>query len=116
MRYPQADDPTIERTWAIMQRRHKGYDNRIDRERLTLAVYGRVSKSYDRKIRDALAELPVVWDDGYFIPTSRAEAEGYIAGMRSRQKAISERIRIIEDHLKRTNEPISGHQPILINF
>ena len=106
MNYPQADDPLVEQVWEIMQR-HKSYDKRIHRDTLTFAVYRKVSKSYDRKIRDALAELPVVWDDGYFVPTSYDEASGYIASMRSRQAAIGQRLRVLDDYLRAQREPVT---------
>ena len=69
----ETNDELTAQVWQVMQS-HKGFASRIDRDRLTLAVCGRVTDNYDRKVRDALAELPVVWDDGYFIPANDAEA------------------------------------------
>jgi hypothetical protein len=113
--YPQADDPLIEQVWQIMQK-HKGYDRRIDRDTLTFAVYHKVSKSYDRKVRDALAELPVVWKDGYFVPETAAEAEQYRASMRSRQAAIGKRLRILDEWLTGQREPERAEQMMLLDF
>jgi len=107
--YPQADETLIGQLWEIMQR-HNGFDRRIHRDTLTFAVYRKVSKSYDRKIRDALAELPVVWDDGYFIPESFDEAAGYIASMRSRQAAIGQRLRVLDEYLRNRREPVKVEQ------
>ena len=109
MNYPQADSALVEQVWELI-RWHTGYDSRIDRKDLTFDVFGQYTESLDRKVRDALAELPVVWDDGYFVPTSYEEAEGYIAGMRSRQAAIGQRLRVLDDYLRRQQEPVQGEQ------
>ena len=102
--YPQADTQLTRDVWRVMQR-HKGRENRIDRDKLTLRIYGSWNKSKDRKVRDALAELPVVWDDGYFVPVTDDEAEQYRAAMRSRQAAIGKRLRILDDWLTEQREP-----------
>jgi hypothetical protein len=107
--YPQADDPLVQQVWQAIQA-HKGYNKRLDRSRLTFKVYGRITDSLDRKIRDALAELPVVWDDGYFVPTSYDEASGYIASMRSRQAAIGQRLRVLDQYLRTQLEPVRVEQ------
>ena len=107
--YPQASDELVERVWAVMQFHH-GYLQRIDRDVLTRRIFGKATKSYDRKIRDALSELPVVWDDGYFIPVSEGEAEGYISAMRSRQAAIGKRLHVLDAYLKRRREPVQVEQ------
>jgi len=98
-KYPIADDHLVKRVWDIMQR-HKGYKNRVDRDRLILHVFGKVSKTYDRKLRDALAQLPVIWQDGYFIPKNQREAESYRAAMQSRQAAIGGRLRELDRYLR----------------
>lgn len=113
--YPQADNELIQQVWNVMRYR-AGYLHRIDRAELTRRVFGKATESNDRKIRDALSELPVVWNDGYFVPTSPREAQGYIASMKSRQAAIGKRLRVLEDYLKEENEPVKVHQPILISF
>lgn len=113
MTFHQADEALIDRVRVLMQF-HKGYLHRIDRDLLTQRIYGKVNKSLDRKIRDALSELPVVWDDGYFIPTSAKEAEGYIAGMRSRQAAIGKRLRILDEYLTKEREPVKVQQMRLV--
>ena len=74
--HPQATDETVDLVWEVMQR-HIGRNRRIQRETLTFAVFRKVSQSYDRKLRDALSQLPVVWDDGYFIPANDKEAKAY---------------------------------------
>ena len=107
--YPTADTNLTADVWRVMQTR-KGYQNRIQRDRLTLAVFGRYNDSLDRKVRDALSNLPVVWSDGYFVPTSIDEAEDYIAGMRSRQAAIGQRLRVLDDYLRRQREPVKVQQ------
>ena len=111
--YPQADDPTIQQVWRIMQR-HRGKDNRIQRETLTFAVFHKVSKSHDRKVRDALAELPVVWDDGYFIPQTNREAQPYRIAMTSRRASIAKRLRILDDYMKHQAEPVKVEQMQLL--
>lgn len=113
MDYPQTSDQLTERVWQIMQR-HKGYDRRIDRDTLTFAVYRKVSKSYDRKVRDALAELPVVWDGGYFIPVTDDEAKSYREQMKSRQAAIGKRLRVLDDWLHEQREPVKYEQVQLL--
>jgi len=111
--YPQADDPTIRRLWMIMQR-HRGYDNRISREALTFAMFTKVSKSYDRKVRDAIAELPIIWDDGYFIPRTFQEANKYQASMISRITSISKRLRILDTWLKENQQELRYEQRVLL--
>ena len=111
--YPQSTSELKDFVWRLMQR-HKGYLHRIGRDTLTIRATGKASKSYDRKVRDALSELPVVWDDGYFIPVSRGEASLYITQMKSRQAAIGCKIKIIEDYL-RHDQPIKAEQMHLIS-
>ena len=107
--YPQTNDDLTDQVWAVMQY-HRGYMHRIDRERLTSMVLGKVTDSNDRKVRDALSELPVVWNDGYFVPTSQREAEEYRAAMQSRIKSISKRLRVLDDYLRSQNEPVRVEQ------
>ena len=109
MEFYQSDDKLKSEIWRVMQR-HKGYDRRIARETLTFAVCRKVSKSYDRQVRDALSELPIVWDDGYYIPATREEAEGYIASMKSRQAAIGQRLRVLDQYLRTISEPVRVEQ------
>ena len=104
MDYPQTNAELTERIWRLMQW-HEGRERRIDRADLTRRIYGRVTTSLDRKVRDALAELPVVWDGGYFIPKTDEEAEQYRAAMRSRQAAIGKRLRVLDDWLTQQREP-----------
>ena len=111
--YPQADDPLIEKVWQVMQF-HTGKMHRLQRSELTKRIYGKVTKSYDRKIRDALSELPVIWDDGYFVPINEREAEGYISAMRSRQAAIGQRLRILDEYLRCNQEPVRVEQMQLL--
>lgn len=107
--YPQANDEMVALVWAVMQR-HIGRDRRIERETLTFAVFRKVSQSYDRKLRDALSQLPIVWDDGYFIPTSKEEAEGYIASNLSRIRNLGRKNWIIERYLRQQAEPVQVEQ------
>ena len=111
--YPESDDALVRKVWQIMQQ-HKGHAHRIERDRLIVHVFGRVTKTYDRQLRDALSELPVVWDNGYFVPVDRDEAKGYIESMRSRIGAIAGKVRIIEDHLRHETEPVKVAQPKLL--
>ena len=110
--YPQTNDKLIERIWRIMQR-CKGYDHRIARETLVIAACGRWSDSYDRKIRDAIAELPIIWDDGYFIPETFREADKYRASMISRIASISKRLQILDDWLKENQQELKYEQEAL---
>jgi hypothetical protein len=103
--YPQADYDLIQRTWDVMQR-HKGRDNRISRELLVVAVFGTISETYDRQLRDALAHLPIIWENGYFIPESHREAAGYRISMQSRQSAISQRLRVLDDYLRKLGDDV----------
>ena len=113
MTYPQADDPLVAEVWQVM-RWHIGFVHRIDRALLSVRVFGKYSDNNDRKIRDALTELPVVWDDGYFVPINEREAQGYIASMRSRQAAIGKRLRILDDYLTQEREPVKVRQMELV--
>ncbi len=97
-------DPLVAQVWAVMQD-YKGYEHRIDRTRLTCIVLNWATDNNDRKVRDALAELPVIWQDGYFIPANQAEADAYIASMRSRQASIGQRLRVLDDYLRQTRDP-----------
>ena len=102
-------DPLVETVWYVLTL-CKGYENRISRNDLVYSVYGEINDNLDRKVRDALAELPVIWNDGYFVPTSYTEAADYIAGMRSRQAAIGQRLRVLDDYLRAQREPVSVRQ------
>ena len=97
--YPQADYDLVQRTWDIMQR-HIGREKRINRELLIVAVFGAINENYDRQLRDALAKLPVIWEDGYFIPKNNREAAGYRISMKSRQAAIGQRLKVLDDYLR----------------
>lgn len=98
------DDELVDKVWEIMQH-HNGFDKRIGRDHLTASALGWVSPNNDRKVRDALAELPVIWQDGYFIPATQDEADAYIASMHSRQAAIGQRLKVLDDYLRQTREP-----------
>ena len=108
MEFYQSDEQLKRTIWRLMQA-HTGFDRRVTREELVHRVQRLMSTS-DRQVRDALSELPIVWDDGYFIPRTRTEADGYIAGMRSRQAAIASKIRIIDDYLRSESEPVKVEQ------
>ena len=120
--YPQATQDTVDLVWAAMQRDHTGYENRISRRALTIRVFGKacytisddrslvIILSYDRKLRDALSQLPVVWDDGYFVPTSKEEAKGYIAANRSRIRNLGKKNWIVERFLREQAEPVKVEQ------
>jgi hypothetical protein len=113
MNYPQADDPLVEQVWQVMKY-HQGRLHRIDRAVLSVRVFGKYSDANDRKVRDALSELPVVWDDGYFVPRDQREAQGYVSAMRSRQAAIGKRLRVLDEYLTREREPVKVKQMELI--
>jgi len=122
--YPQTNDKLTERVWRIMQK-HRGYDNRVSRDLLTLEVCGQdcmnwldrgswsVKKSSDRKVRDAIAELPIIWDDGYFIPRTFQEANKYQASMISRIASINKRLRILDTWLKENQQELRYEQEAL---
>ena len=112
--YPQADDKLKRTIWRLMQT-HTGYDRRVDRDELVQRVK-RLTQTSDRQVRDAISELPIVWDDGYFIPTSYNEASGYIASMRSRQAAIGQRLRVLDDYLRTQREPVKVEQAELFKL
>ena len=112
--YPQADNALIERLQWIMERHYTGYQNRVDRDTLTTHVMGSTNDSNDRKVRDAIAELPIVWDDGYFLPVSRAEARAFQATMTSRMASISKRLRVLDDYLRGLGE--HAEQPNLLEY
>lgn len=62
-------------------------------------------ESYDRRIRDALSETAAVnTGKGYFLPTCRDEALQYTASMRSRVKAINQKLAIIDDYIRNLGE------------
>jgi hypothetical protein len=106
-------DPLVQQVWSVMQA-HRGFERRVDRGRLTYHVFGEVNDNLDRKVRDAIAELPIVWSDGYFIPQTWDEAADYIAGMRSRQAAIGQRLRVLDDYLRAQREPVRVEQMQLL--
>ena len=108
MEFYQADENLKRTIWNLMQA-HTGFANRVDRDALVYRVK-RLMKTSDRQVRDAIAELPIVWDDGYFIPQTHDEAQDYIAGMRSRQAAIGQRLRVLDDYLRAQREPVRVEQ------
>ena len=111
--YPQADDELTARVWDIMRTWHRGPDHRVDRSTLAWAIFGRVvytdsyniRPSYDRRMRDALSRLPVVHDDGYFVPETFEEAEAYMNRERSRIRSLAKRQRMLNDWLRHRREP-----------
>lgn len=115
--YPQADDELTAHVWNIMSTWHRGVGNKIDRSALTWKIFGyaattrsangvrSVLPSYDRRMRDALSRLPVVHDDGYFVPETFEEAESYMNRERSRIRSLAKRQRMLNDWLKHRREP-----------
>jgi len=108
MTYPQSDSDLIDRVKGIMQY-HKGYLQRIDRDELTRRIFGKVTDSLDRKVRDALSEIstvdmPIVWQDGYFVPLREQEAQQYRAGLQSRRAVLRQREQVLDDWFRRRRE------------
>ena len=105
--YPQADDEFVRRVERYMKTRCVGYENRENRHMLNFIV--QVS---DRKLRDALSQIPGVCqqDKGYFIPTSREEALPYMNTLRSYIKSFRERLVALEGYLATVQEPQKAEQ------
>jgi len=114
MEYPKSNHDLDKRVEYTMRMYHFGYRNRIARDDLAVKIYGRecldkqgnVKDSYDRKLRDALSGLPVIWQDGYFIPATRREAEGYLGRERKKAVSILQRVRSVEAHLRTQGERV----------
>lgn len=106
------NDPLVDRVRAIVSR-HIGRDNRIERRRL-VAMF----PEGDRAIRDAINKCPEICSTrqmedvpgrgkvggGYFLPTCRDEALQYTASMRSRVKAINQKLAIVDDYVRNLGE------------
>lgn len=103
--HPRADYDLIQRTWDIMQR-HIGREKRISRESLVIAVFGAINEIYDRQLQDALAKLPVIWEDGYFIAANKREAAGYRILMQAKKAAISQQLKVLDDYLQKLGTDI----------
>jgi hypothetical protein len=105
--YPQADDEFVRRVERYMNMHHKGYENRVSRHMLNFVL-----RTNDRKIRDALSQIPGVCqqDKGYFIPTSREEALPYMNTLRSYIKSFRERLVALEGYLATVQEPQKAEQ------
>jgi hypothetical protein len=124
MTYPKSNLDLDKRVEYVMRMYHFGYRNRIARDNLAVEVYGRecldrqgnVKDSYDRKLRDALSACnpPVIWQDGYFIPATRREAEGYLGRERKKAVSILQRIRSVEAHLRTQGERVDWRQEKLL--
>jgi len=122
MTYPKSNLDLDRRVEYTMRMYHFGYRNRIARDSLAVEVYGRecldkqgnVKDSYDRKLRDALSELPVIWQDGYFVPATRREAEGYLGRERKKAVSILQRVRSVETHLRTQGERVNWRQEKLL--
>jgi hypothetical protein len=126
MTYPKSNSDLDKRVEHTMRMYHFGYRNRIARDSLAVEIYGRecleyddngretVNANYDRKLRDALSELPVIWQDGYFIPATRREAEGYLGRERKKAVSILQRVRSVEHHLRTQGERATYIQEKLV--
>jgi len=85
--YPQTNDKLTERVWRIMQK-HRGYDNRVKRDLLTLEVCG----------QDCMN-----WLD-------RGSCQ---ASMISRIASINTRLRILDTWLKENQQELRYEQEAL---
>ena len=105
--YPKADDEFVRRVERYMKTRCVGYEMRASRN--FLAYFFDTS---DRKIRDALSQIPGVCqqDKGYFIPVSREEALPYMNTLRSYIKSFRERLVALEGYLATVQEPQKAEQ------
>ena len=126
MTYPKSNLDLDRRVEYTMRMYHFGYRNRIARDALAVEVYGwrcleyddngheTINANYDRRLRDALSELPVIWQDGYFIPATRREAEGYLGRERKKAVSILQRVRSVEAHLRTQGERVNWEQKKLL--
>jgi hypothetical protein len=111
--YPQADQDLTTRVKEIMHRDHTGYENRISRRDLVLKVLNTINDdSDDRKLRDALSQLPVIWYNGYFIPTieDQDKVDAYTGGNVSRIRNLGRKNWIVERYLREQAEPVQVEQ------
>lgn len=115
MTFTDIDQQFIQTVLAIMAS-HVGRENRISRPQLLMKVRRFYPTAYDRQLRDALAQTPVISSSGsggYWLPANRKEVDAYLSELSSRQARIAERKRIISDWITRQSEPIV-HQPALL--
>jgi hypothetical protein len=115
MTFTDIDQQFIRVILAIMAN-HIGRENRISRGQLLVKVRWYYPTAYDRQIREALAQTPVISSSGsggYWLPANREEVEAYLSELSSRQARIAERKRIISEWMIQKSEPIV-HQPALL--
>ena len=113
----QSDDLLKQRVWNIMQS-HVGYDNKIGRRPLVIHACGNYTRTNDRKVRDALSELPVIstskGDGGYWLPVSDREINEYESEMMSRIASIQQKISLARTWLKHNRQPEHVEQMRLV--
>ena len=101
----------------ILQR-HIGADNFITKEEISNTLFGRYTDTYDRQIRDAVAELVIFFDEhivtntvtgGYYYAANADEIDCNIADLSKRKSELSDRI----EGLKRARGRVfkHGYQP-----
>jgi hypothetical protein len=103
--------------WKIMQS-HVGIDNRILRPNLVVHACGRWSETNDRKVRDVIADLPIIstskGDGGYWLPASDKEINDYESEMLSRVASIRQKVQFTRKWLKANRQPERAVQPQLL--
>jgi hypothetical protein len=117
MNYPQTDTELTQRIWQVMQA-HVGIDNRITRKALVAQSCGMWTTANDRKVRDALSELPVISTStaggGYWLPASESEVNAWESEMLSRTQEIYKRINLARRWVKVNRQPERAEQMRLV--
>lgn len=113
----EGDDLLKRRVWKIMQS-HVGMENKVLRPDLVVHACGRWSKTNDRKVRDVIADLPIIstskGDGGYWLPATEDEIDNYAKEMLSRTKKIHEKVRFSRRWLRQNRQPERASQPKLL--
>lgn len=114
----KSDEYLKRKVWQIMQL-HVGIDNRINRKSLVEQACGMWTSANDRKVRDALSELPVISTStgggGYWLPASESEINAWESEMLSRTQEIFKRISLARKWLRMNRQPAKAQQPMLLD-
>ena len=103
MTYPKSN-LDLDRRVRIMDIMREGHSSEV--ERLLDVMDDIYAQLVTMDFPDALSELPVIWQDGYFVPATRREAEGYLGRERKKAVSILQRVRSVEAHLRTQGERV----------
>ena len=109
MTYPKSDT-SLQNKIAHILREHVGRDNRISRDCLVHLATGEINPTNDRKVRDAIAGMPMVLSTlkeggGYWWGRDIQEANAYANEQWSRITGTIENVNSRIEYFKQYDDP-----------